>query len=77
MAEVITVANQKGGIGKTTTALAIAPIIQSLGYKTLFIDIDAQCNSTSVYGAKMEGVNTIYDVIISQDATAQDSHGDR
>lgn len=73
MAEIIVVANQKGGIGKTTTALSIAPILQELGYKTLFIDVDAQCNSTDTYNAEMNGVNTIYDVIIKQDATALES----
>lgn len=73
MANVIVVANQKGGVAKTTTALAIAPILESLGFRTLFIDLDAQCNSTDVYNAQTDGVNTIYDVIINRSASAEES----
>ncbi len=63
--KVITIANQKGGIGKTTTATTMASMLNKRGYKTLLIDTDAQCNSTDVYGAKTEGVPTIYDVILA------------
>ena len=44
--KVIVIANQKGGIGKTTTAVAVASVLNSKGYKTLLIDADQQGNST-------------------------------
>ncbi len=62
----IAITNQKGGIGKTSTATSIAAIIQEKGYKTLLIDSDVQCNSTDTYGAQFEGVPTLYDVILEE-----------
>lgn len=62
--KVIAVTNQKGGIGKTTTATSIAGILNERGYKTLFIDADVQCNSTDTFRAQTEDVATIYDVIL-------------
>ena len=67
MAKVIVVANQKGGIGKTTTATALASILIEKGYKTLFIDTDRQCNSTDTYGAEYDGETTLYDVILEEE----------
>lgn len=64
---VITIANQKGGIGKTTTATTITKILSRMGYKALLIDTDVQCNSTDVYRAQMDGVATIYDVLIADE----------
>lgn len=53
---VISVTNQKGGTGKTTTAGALASGLSLRGYKTLVIDLDAQCNLSLTYGAtKIEG----------------------
>jgi len=65
--EVITVANQKGGIGKTTTAINTANILSSMGYRTLLIDTDAQCNSTDTFKAKSDGVATVYDILIAEE----------
>lgn len=62
--KVIVVANQKGGIGKTTTAVAVASVLNSRGYKTLLIDADQQGNSTDTYRAQIEGVATLYDVLM-------------
>lgn len=59
----IAIANQKGGVGKTTTALNIADALIHCNYKVLFLDLDPQCNSTSSYNAKIEKTNTIYDVV--------------
>lgn len=63
----IVVANQKGGIGKTTTATSIASILTDKGYKTLLIDTDVQGNSTDTYQAKIEGEATLFDVILDED----------
>ena len=67
MAKVITVANQKGGIGKTTTATAIASILNDMGFKTLLIDADPQGNSTDTYRAISKDTATLYDVILDLD----------
>ena len=67
MAEVICIANQKGGIGKTTTATALTSILSSQGKKTLLIDADPQGNSTDTYRAVSKDVATLYDVILDKD----------
>jgi len=67
MAEIIAVANQKGGIGKTTTALAMTDILNSRGKKTLYVDLDPQTNGTDNFRAKIDGVGTLYDLLISGD----------
>ncbi len=63
----IVVANQKGGIGKTTTATTIASMIEQKGYNTLLIDADMQGNSTDTYKALYEGQATLYDVLLETD----------
>lgn len=66
---VITISNQKGGCGKTTTATAISSVLSEKGYKTLLIDADQQANSSDTYGAQIEGVATLYDLIIEDGIT--------
>jgi len=63
----IVIANQKGGIGKTTTATALASILSEKGYHTLLIDADQQGNSSDTYKAKIEGVATLYDVLLDEE----------
>lgn len=69
MAIVISVANQKGGIGKTTTATSIAAILSEKGYSTLLIDTDLQCNCTDTYRVPFEGVGTLYDILLEEEPT--------
>lgn len=65
--KVIAVANQKGGIGKTTTALALATGLQRLKKKTLLVDLDPQANASDTYRASIEGVGTAYDLLVEGD----------
>ncbi|MBQ4311946.1 MAG: AAA family ATPase, partial [Oscillospiraceae bacterium] len=65
MANVITVANKKGGVGKSTTVVNLAAAIGKLGYRTLVIDMDPQGNATSGLGIMKKTVGaSVYDVII-------------
>ena len=62
---VIAITNQKGGVGKSTTAVNMSAYLSSYGYKTLIIDLDPQSNSTSGFGINPGSVDkSIYDVII-------------
>jgi chromosome partitioning protein len=63
MGSVYAVANQKGGVGKTTTAVNVAASIAEAGYETLLVDLDAQCNATVALGLPKNASPNTYDCL--------------
>ena len=66
MGIVYAIANQKGGVGKTTTAVNVAACIAEAGYRTLLVDVDPQGNATVNLGLPKDAQPSLYEVLAGQ-----------
>ncbi len=74
MGKIVALINQKGGVGKTTTAVNLSAVLHEKGKKVLLCDFDPQGNSTSGYGIDPHAIETtMYDLVISEDPQVKEA----
>jgi chromosome partitioning protein len=71
MSRVYAVANQKGGVGKTTTAVNVAACVAEAGYTTLLVDVDPQANATVGLGLSRSSTPGLYNVLIGENSAEE------
>ncbi len=71
MGTVYAIANQKGGVGKTTTAVNLAACVAEAGYETLVVDIDPQANATLGLGIGKQSSRSVYEVLVGETPFAE------
>jgi chromosome partitioning protein len=72
VARIIAIANQKGGVGKSTTAVSLGASLADLGYRILVVDLDPQGNASTGMGIRHDARSvTVYDVVVSEAAVAE------
>ncbi len=69
--KIISVANQKGGVGKTTTSVSLGACLAERGIPTLLIDLDSQANATSALGVEKQAGRSLYPVFLGQAQAAE------
>jgi chromosome partitioning protein len=71
MGVVLAIANQKGGVGKTTTAVNMSACVARDGAQTLVVDLDAQCNATTALGLSKQTTPSSYDCLVGEVSVAE------